>query len=252
MVSLVDGVIAWRQVKPLFDASARPDLPGMLALVRRGQGTDSVSTSNNEFRVILDARNLTYRHVGRTSDVLSQCDLEIREHDRVLLQGPSGAGKSTLAGLLAGLRRPNSGVLLVHGFDYASLGERGWKRLVALVPQFHENHVLADTFLFNLLMGRRWPPEPEDIAAAKAVCNDLGLGPLIRRMPAGLNQLVGNTGWQLSHGERSRLFVARALLQDPDLVIFDESFGALDPVTLRECLRCVLKRSQATLLIAHP
>ena len=101
-------------------------------------------------------------------------------------------------------------------------------------------------------MGRQWPPRPKDIADARDVCGELGLGALLAKMPAGLHQLVGETGWQLSHGERSRLFVARALLQRPDLVIFDESFAALDPVTLSDCLRCVLQRAPAMLMIAHP
>jgi ATP-binding cassette subfamily B protein len=65
-----------------------------------------------------------------------------------------------------------------------------------------------------------------------------GVGDLLDRIPAGLIQMVGETGWQLSHGERSGLFMARALLQGADLTILDESFGALDPGTLGECLRC--------------
>jgi ABC-type transport system involved in cytochrome bd biosynthesis fused ATPase/permease subunit len=65
-------------------------------------------------------------------------------------------------------------------------------------------------------------------------------------------QMVGETGWQLSHGERSRLYIARALLHDADLVVLDESFAALDPETLRQCLRCVLARATTLLVIAHP
>jgi ATP-binding cassette subfamily B protein len=71
-------------------------------------------------------------------------------------------------------------------------------------------------------------------------------------MPSGLNQMIGETGWQLSHGERSRLFLARALLQRADLVILDESFGALDPITLETCMRTVLRRAPALVVIAHP
>jgi ABC-type transport system involved in cytochrome bd biosynthesis fused ATPase/permease subunit len=71
-------------------------------------------------------------------------------------------------------------------------------------------------------------------------------------MPAGLMQMVGETGWQLSHGERSRLFIARALLQSADLVILDESFGALDPATLRQCLQTALHRAKTLMVIAHP
>ena len=63
----------------------------------------------------------------------------------------------------------------------------------------------------------------------------------MERMPAGLLQMVGETGWQLSHGERSRLYIARALLQDAELVVLDESFAALDPENLQHALACVVK-----------
>ena len=68
---------------------------------------------------------------------------------------------------------------------------------------------------------------------------------------AGLSTL-GETGWQLSHGERSRLYLARALLQGADLIILDESFAALDPENLARALRCVLDRAETLLVIAHP
>ena len=76
--------------------------------------------------------------------------------------------------------------------------------------------------------------------------------PLLERMPAGLQQLVGETGWQLSHGEKSRLYIARALLQGAQILILDESLAALDPQTLRRSLACVLERAPTILVIAHP
>ena len=178
--------------------------------------------------------------------------MRIHAGDRLLLEGASGGGKSTLAALLSGLRVPESGLLLLGGLDRQTLGADGWRRRVVTAPQFHENHVLTETFAFNLLMGRRWPPQPADVEAAESICRELGLDDLLSRMPAGLLQLVGETGWQLSHGERSRLFIARALLQEADLVVLDESFAALDPETLRRCLNCVLKRAATLLVIAHP
>jgi ABC-type multidrug transport system fused ATPase/permease subunit len=122
---------------------------------------------------------------------------------------------------------------------------------VVAAPQFHENHVLTGSLAFNLLMGRRWPPEAGDLDEAEALCRELGLGDLLARMPAGLLQTVGETGWQLSHGERGRLYAARALLQGAELVIFDESFAALDPDSLRQALECALRRAPTLLLIAH-
>jgi ABC-type bacteriocin/lantibiotic exporter with double-glycine peptidase domain len=178
--------------------------------------------------------------------------LRVLAGDRLLLEGPSGGGKSTLASLLTGMRLPDSGLLLLGGLDRQTLGLEGWRRRVVAAPQFHENHVLTETFAFNLLMGRRWPPRREDFNEADSICRELGLGALLERMPAGFEQLVGESGWQLSHGERSRLFIARALLQNADLLVLDESFAALDPESLRQALNCVLNRTSALIVIAHP
>jgi ABC-type transport system involved in cytochrome bd biosynthesis fused ATPase/permease subunit len=101
-------------------------------------------------------------------------------------------------------------------------------------------------------MGRRWPAYPEDLEEAEKVCRELGLGELLDRMPSGMLQMVGESGWQLSHGERSRLYIARALLQHAELVVLDESFGALDPESMSRALRCVLDRAPTLLVIAHP
>ncbi len=171
---------------------------------------------------------------------------------RLLLEGPSGGGKSTLAAILAGLRRPASGLLLLDGLDAPTHGEQGWRERVAAAPQFHENHILTNTFAFNLLMGRRWPPSNEDLQLARSLCGELGLGPLLDRMPAGMQQNVGETGWQLSHGERSRVFLARVLLQGAELVILDESFAALDPDNQALALHCVFRHAPTLLVIAHP
>jgi ABC-type transport system involved in cytochrome bd biosynthesis fused ATPase/permease subunit len=101
-------------------------------------------------------------------------------------------------------------------------------------------------------MGRCWPSRPEDLQEAELICSELGLDHLLKRMPAGLLQMVGESGWQLSHGERSRLYIARALLQGSDLIVLDESFASLDPETLEQCFQCVLDRAPALLVIAHP
>jgi ATP-binding cassette subfamily B protein len=109
------------------------------------------------------------------------------------------------------------------------------------------------TLGFNLLMGRNWPAKDDELQEATDLCKELGLGELLERMPSGMMQIMGETGWQLSHGERSRIFfLARALLQDAQLTIFDESFAVLDPETLNLCLDCVLKRTRTLLVIARP
>jgi ATP-binding cassette subfamily B protein len=100
-------------------------------------------------------------------------------------------------------------------------------------------------------MGRRWPAEASDLIEAERVCRELGLGDLLERLPAGLHQTVGETGWRLSQGEQTRVFLARALLQQPELLVLDESFSALDSENVERAMRCVGNRAQAVLAIAH-
>lgn len=245
--SVVGALLAWQEVAPLVKAATQSAQPTATAVVPPlrpapvGHGQSFLSLHDVEFR---------YRAEGRT--VLRSCNLQIRQGDRLLLEGPSGGGKSTLAALLAGLRSPSAGLILLRGLDLQTVGATHWRRQVVAVPQFHENHVLTGTLAFNLLMGRGWPPRPEDLREAEMICRELGLGELLDRMPAGLQQMVGESGWQLSHGERSRLYIARALLQQADLIILDESFAALDPASLEQALQTVLARATTVLVIAHP
>jgi ATP-binding cassette subfamily B protein len=207
--------------------------------------------ANGSAKKLIDASDLVFRYQPQGAPVLRGADLSIYQGERILLEGSSGGGKSTLASLLVGLRTPDSGLLLLNGLDRHTLGE-SWHRLATEAPQFHENHILTGTLAFNLLMGRNWPASEEDLQEAEELCADLGLGDLLERMPSGMMQMVGETGWQLSHGERSRIFLARALLQNAQLTILDESFAALDPETLEKCLNCAFKRAQTLLVIAHP
>jgi ATP-binding cassette subfamily B protein len=270
LISLADAIISWQQVAPLFQAAGRTQLQGSPAVALRPAGDDVVRTAvlhmagTGEAPVptrvqdepgghaVIEAHDLVFRYQDRGDPVLKGCSLKIRPGDRLLLEGSSGGGKSTLTSLLVGLRVPQSGLLLLQGLDRQTLGDEGWRQRVVSAPQFHENHVLTETFAFNLLMGRRWPPYEEDMKEASAICRELGLEPLLNKMPAGMLQMVGETGWQLSHGERSRVYIARALLQRAEVMIFDESFAALDPENVKLALDCVLRRARTLLVVAHP
>jgi ATP-binding cassette, subfamily B, bacterial len=246
LADLAEAAIAWRQVAPIFRAAGRSEkVAPEAALI-------AAAPLASQTPVVIEAHDLVFRYGDRTDPALAGCSLTVRSGERLLLEGPSGGGKSTLASLLAGLRVPQSGLLLLGGLDRHSLGREGWRRRAVAAPQFQENHVLTDIFAFNLLMGRDWPPRPGDVTEAEAVCRELGLGELLDRMPAGLLQMVGESGWQLSHGEKSRLYIARAILQRAELVVLDESFAALDPESLRRALTCVLARARTLLVIAHP
>jgi ATP-binding cassette subfamily B protein len=256
---------SWCQIKPLFAAARRPsDLGFMISDLgfRNSSSQLKVDAPNPKSEIpsqkskiespLVTLRDVSFRYRDRGRFALNHVELSVADGDRLLIEGPSGGGKSTLAAVVAGLRVPESGLVLLRGYDRASVGLEARRRRVVIAPQFHENHAFTGTFGFNLLMGRRRPPTPEDAAEAQNLCAELGLGELLARMPSGMQQMVGESGWQLSHGERSRLYIARALLQRADLIILDESFAALDPANLARALTCVLKRAPALAVIAHP
>lgn len=243
LTQLGSVAIALRRCRHLLDSAAQPEPLPLTA----------VSPTFAPGATVLEVKRLTVRYgQGQLLPALRDITLRVTAGQRVLLQGPSGSGKSTLASSLTGLLPIEGGQILLGGLDMAALGGRRWRRVVATAPQFHENHLFTQPLAFNLLMGRAWPPSPEDLAEARTLCEELGLGPLLERMPSGLYTQVGETGWQLSHGERSRVFIARTLLQRAQVVFLDESFAALDPETLAQTLRCVLRRVPTLFVIAHP
>jgi len=244
LVYLGVAAIAWRKLKPLFEAATRPDVIG-------SPDVSLGESKSRDYETVVEAHDVVFRHPRRAENVLDGCTVRIAGKDRILLEGASGCGKSTFMSILTGIREPQSGLVMVRGLDRQTVGSRAWRRTVAAAPQFHENHVLTGTMAFNLLMGRRWPPRQEDFEDAEKICREVGLGDLLDRMPSGLLQQIGETGWQLSHGERSRLFLARALLQRADMVILDECFGALDPDSLKQAMHCAQRRSKALMVIAH-
>jgi ATP-binding cassette subfamily B protein len=245
---LAGALIAWKKVKPLIQAGADPSRPDTKSSLIKAKSDKPFCSPG---RPLVQASNLSFRYRERGEAVIQDGRLTVRHGDRILLQGVSGGGKSTLASLISGSRVPDGGTLLLSGLDRQTLGYAGWRDHVATAPQFHENFVFGNTLAFNLLLGRTWPPSARDLEEANQVCRELGLENLVARMPGGLFQLVGETGWQLSHGERSRLYIARALLRNSDLLILDESFSALDPETMQDVLGCVLNRAQTLLVISH-
>lgn len=239
LLQLAAARIAWDQVAPVFHAGKAKPVPA--------RGSTRAACGDT----VLTAQNVVFRYRNQGQAVLRGFDLQVHHGERILLEGSSGGGKSTLANILTGLRVPESGLLLLNGLDRHTLGD-GWRRHAVNVPQFHENHLLSESLAFNLLMGRTWPPTPADLQEAETLCRTLGLGELLERMPNGLWQMVGENGWRLSHGERSRVYLARALLQPAALMVFDESFAALDSENLARAIDCVIARAPALIVIAHP
>lgn len=241
--ALMRAKLAWSLASEWFTQHKPQEDHGQLA-------TSELTLQDNS--PLLSVSGLSLRRTGQVEPLLHGCELSLRRGDQLILEGPSGAGKSSLASVLAGHRQPDQGSVMLSGLDLPALGHQRWRQEVVLVPQFHQNHLFNGTLAMNLLLGARWPASDAQLAQAAQVCHALGLGPLLERMPGGLNQIVGETGWSLSHGERLRVFIARALLGRGSVVIFDESFAALDPELLGEVMAQVRQQVETMIVIAHP
>ena len=184
-------------------------------------------------------------HRFETGRGLGPLDLELAPGDSLAVVGGIGSGKTMLLQLLAGLREPQAGAFLLDGapLSHATI-RRHWAGL-GWVPQ--EAFLFSDTLRANLAMGRPEATEAEIWEIARVVALD----DLIRRLPEGLDTVVGERGVILSGGERQRTALARALLRRPRLLLLDDSLSAVDAETesrILENLRAFLGAS--TLVLA--
>ena len=134
---------AWEHVRTLA-GNAEGKLPAALSLVR--------AKESEKGSTVLEARNVVCTYPGRLAPVLDGVSLRVLAGDRLLIEGPSGSGKSTLTAILAGMRQPTAGLVLLGGLGPDVLGADGWRERVVIVPPFHDNHILQGTLAFNLLM----------------------------------------------------------------------------------------------------
>ena len=198
----------------------------------------------------LEFSQVTYRHPGAREPALSEVSFEARSGESVAFVGPSGAGKSTLIKLLLGLYQPDSGRILFNGIDSREVNYDLLRARVGFVPQSIE--LFAGTIRDNLRFVRREATDAECIESLRAA----QLHGLLERSRQGLDTRIGEGGLKLSGGERQRLAIARALLRQPDILIFDEATSSLDTETEKEITRTIdeIIRTRphfVTLLIAH-
>ncbi|MBD3168426.1 MAG: ATP-binding cassette domain-containing protein [candidate division Zixibacteria bacterium] len=196
-------------------------------------------------------RGIEYRNVSFSYEkgvpVLRDINLEIPAGKTVALVGPSGGGKSTLADLLPRFYDPDSGSIAIDGIDIRDLSLRSLRGLLGIVTQ--EIILFNDTIAANISYGK---PDAtiEEIKQASELANARDF---IEGFEKGFDTLVGERGSRLSGGQRQRIAIARAILNNPQILIFDEATSALDNESERAVQEAVsnLLRDRTTLVIAH-
>ncbi len=207
------------------------------------------STSQHQLQSSIELNDLSFQYPNKAETALSNINMKIKSNNIIGVVGESGSGKSTLIDIILGLISPTSGKILIDGIPLNSKNLRNWQNSIGYVPQtiFLADASIKDNVAFGL--------HTDDINEERVI-NAIKLANLeehIKTLPEGINSLVGEKGVQLSGGQRQRIAIARALYNDPDVIVFDEATSALDGLTEKVIMDSIYELSQTKtiILIAH-
>lgn len=191
-------------------------------------------------------RDLRFYYPGRV-DLLQDFSLTIPGGIVTALVGRSGCGKSTLAKLIAGLHPYSSGAVRIGTYNIQDLSMESLRQQVVLIPQ--EAHFWSRSIIENFKMGSPQSSFEKIVEACRISQAD----EFINRLPDGYRTVLGEFGSNISGGQRQRLAIARAIVNDPPILILDESTSGLDPVSEEQVLKQLLhhRRGKTTIIISH-
>ncbi|MEA5140301.1 ABC transporter ATP-binding protein [Arcicella rigui] len=197
----------------------------------------------------LKFEEVKFRHQSATKDALRKISFEAKKGETIAFVGPSGSGKSTLVKLLVGLYRPKEGKILYNGHNFNEIDFDQLRERIGFVTQ--DTQLFSGTIRENLLFVNPTATDEQCLdVLKKAACNTL-----LERADKGLDSVIGEGGVKVSGGEKQRLSIARALLRNPNLLVFDEATSSLDSLTEEEISETIREVSEGhthlTIVIAH-
>ena len=197
----------------------------------------------------LKFENVVFKHKTSTYNAIDGISFEVKTGETIAFVGPSGSGKSTLVKLVAGLYKPVSGQIYFNNESSSQIRFNQLRRQIGFVTQ--DTQLYAGTIKENLLFVKPDASDEDILLALKNASTDQ----MLSRSAKGIDTLLGENGMKLSGGEKQRISIARALLRNPQLLIFDEATSALDSLTEDDITNTIRKISnsgkQISILIAH-
>ena len=236
-----------RYAKPALDA-----LHSDIQMLRNTAGRDQkfAHTKPLLLKNRIKLEHVTYCYPGAERPSLADVSLEVRANTTVGIVGSSGAGKTTAVDVILGLLWPGTGKLLVDEIMIDAHNVRAWQRSIGYVPQqiYLSDASLAANIAFGL------PEDQIDLSAVEEAARIANLHDyIIADLPEGYATKVGERGVRLSGGQRQRIGIARALYNNPELLILDEATSALDNLTEKAVMDAVsnLAHQKTIIIIAH-
>jgi len=195
----------------------------------------------------LDFKNIAFAYPGSKEKVVDKINLKIKSGQQVAFVGRSGAGKTTLVKLLLRFYDPTQGTIKFDNVDIRQLTKSYLRSLMAVVPQ--EPIMFNNSIKFNLSYGK----EKATMTEIKKAAADANILNFIENLPQKWQTEVGERGIKLSGGQKQRLAIARALLSNPKILIFDEATSNLDSESERQIQKAlkIASKNRTVLIIAH-
>lgn len=243
LLGYVNSIIA---LMPVFTRGAE-------AINSIGEILNSHSIEDNDGKKIIETlqgdyefKDIQFSYDGVTP-ILKGLNLKVKKGETVALVGESGSGKSTILNLLIGFNKVNSGELLIDGQDIETIDLRSYRRFISIVPQ--KTILFSGTIRDNITYGNPKIPKEQLDEVIRAA----NLVEVIEKLPQGLDTNVGEHGDKLSGGQKQRISIARAIIRNPQVIIFDEATSALDSVTEKEIQVAIenLTKARTTFIVAH-
>jgi ABC-type multidrug transport system fused ATPase/permease subunit len=195
----------------------------------------------------IQIQNVSFVYPQTQKSVLNSVNLTLPKGKHVAIVGPSGSGKSTIIDLVLGFYRPTNGVVKVNGKSYEEYKVKDYRKLFGLVSQ--DSNMFFPTVRENLTL---FKPEASELEIRRALDQADALE-FIDKLPDGIDTVIGERGVKLSGGQKQRISIARALLHDPQILIFDEATSSLDSLSEARIIESIKKASvgRTSITVAH-
>lgn len=189
--------------------------------------------------------NVSYKYFGKESNALTNISFEINSDEITAFIGHTGSGKSTIGKLLLRLYKNNSGSILINNQDIFAFNQNEYKNLISVVNQ--------KPFIFNMSVMDNFKLVQNNEDKIKETCKKIGIDELILNLPNGYETILKEDATDLSGGQKQLISIARTIMCDSKIIIFDEVTSALDPKTTKHIIEILnaIKKDKVVILITH-